>query len=1224
MRPQLLFIDPLTGVYTRANLHQRLQEEIERAARYDESFSLLLVDLDYFKSINDAFGYSRGDEVLAELAKRLQDGVRGSDILFRYGGDEFILLLPNTAKPQATALAERLLDAIQSSPFGGRPPVNLSLSIGVANFPGDGSTAEAIFEAADIRNHEAKRQGRGRVVGDSPAPPVELSFGDTSRLVERDEALRTLMRFLDMLPEGGQGILQIGGPAGSGRSCFLAETARMARLRGYQVIALHGGLAVKNRVYGAIARASKELGLPSPSAGIEAFGEALRSRIEDWGRTGVFITADNLFELDWATLELVYHLIFSSSIPTIGLAYALDPEIAPRVTPLDQAPLRMAITLAPLSESGLRIWLRSLLQWECPPEFITWLYQNTQGLPAEVQKVLPYLVERGILRRTDDGWRLSSDFDTHQIPGRVRPGVQNLPIPPSPFIGRDRELSEVQSILATGRMLTLIGPGGVGKTRLAIQAAAEMAERFPHGVFFVPLASTPSPEFLTAAIAEALGFSFYSQDNPQVQLINYLREKHLLLIFDNFEHLVAGAGILEDILASAPNVKLLVTSRVSLDLHEEMILEIRGMEYPQEPDPAKVEIYPAVQMFLQSARRVQPTFTPTEEDRAWIVKVCQSIDGSPLGIELASAWLRMLSCQEIAREMEKSLDFVATTKRNIPERHRSLRAVFESSWNLLAQDEKTLFARLAIFQGSFDREAAASVAGASLSALSALAQKSLLHRTPASRYSLHEVLKQYAAEKLAEMPEEQARMRQAHCDYYTEFLHQREETLKAERQKVVLAELTEEIDNLRAAWAFATEHEQFDLVKKAYESLYRYYEIHGLHQEGVDAMQRAVEAVKNSRQAIACTPTGKLLLANLQIRQGIFNTRMAHFDTAWDLYTQSKDLIADCKDTETLATLYLAMGTIEESRAHYSQAEEYCRLSYGYYESLGDQRGMAYVLNEASVVAYFQGNYAESKKHQQAALSILREMHDPWGISRTLINGANADAELGNFQEAVNQYEESLAIGQALNDRSGVSVLMNNLGDTARLLGNLPEAKRLIEQSVEICREIGDRYGAAVSLNNLADIAYVQGDYGTAELRATESLSIYQEIHSSLGTGYSCNQLSAVAVSLGQNDRARHFLRTALQSARDSNSSPLALETIVAVANLMAKQGQTLFAKALLLFASDHPAGSQDTEERAARVNKGIEGQLSPDEEQIASEKARSYNLETVINDLLKWVVSEA
>ncbi len=358
--------------------------------------------------------------------------------------------------------------------------------------------------------------------------------------------------------------------------------------------------------------------------------------------------------------------------------------------------------------------------------------------------------------------------------------------PPTPFVGREAELAEVARLLADPacRLLTIVGAGGIGKTRLALQSAIDHSAAFSHGVFFTPLAAVSSTEFLVPAIAESLAFQFFGRQDPKVQLLNYLREKNLLLVMDNFEHLAEGTELLTDILESAPGVKILVTSRVRLNHPQERLIEPQGLSFPTSEAAVgpEIENYSAVQLFLHSARRVHWGFALSETERPGVTHVCRLVEGMPLGVELAAAWVRVISPAEIAQEIERDLGFLATSLGGVPERHRSLRAVFDYSWKRLLEEERNVFRKLAVFRGGFDRAAAERVAGASLLNLSTLIDHSFLHRTPSGRYEVHELLRQYAEEDLRADGEDYEAAHDRHCAYYAEFLRQKEAPLKGADQ----------------------------------------------------------------------------------------------------------------------------------------------------------------------------------------------------------------------------------------------------------------------------------------------------------------------------------------------------------------------------------------------------------------------------------------------------------
>src|SRR5512135_1763447 len=416
----------------------------------------------------------------------------------------------------------------------------------------------------------------------------------------------------------------------------------------------------------------------------------------------------------------------------------------------------------------------------------------------------------------------------------------NLPVIPTPLIGRGREVAELSQLLRDPqcRLLTLVGPGGIGKTRLAIETASNLQDAFADGVHFVPLASANSARFIVPAIADSVGFAFHhaSHADPKTQLFDYLKEKQALLLADNLEQLLTEPDIelLAELLAHAPRVKLLVTSRESLGLQDEWVFEVQGLPVPESIDAEASAQNTSVELFLQRARRAYVGYNATPEDYPAIVRICQLVDGNPLGLELAAAWVRTLSCDEIAQEIERGMDFLSVSARDLPARHRSMRAVFDHSWKLLSEEEQGVLLRLSVFQGGFRREAAEVVAEATLSVLSTLVTKSLIRRSGAGRYDLHELIRQFAAEQFAERPEEQTATQARHGGYYLTFFSQADGRLRSSAQRETLAELTAEMDNFRSAWDWAVTHGEFTLIEQSMRTFFMLYDGRGWFQEGID------------------------------------------------------------------------------------------------------------------------------------------------------------------------------------------------------------------------------------------------------------------------------------------------------------------------------------------------------------------------------------------------------
>ncbi|HCB49019.1 MAG TPA: hypothetical protein DEP47_05740, partial [Chloroflexi bacterium] len=430
----------------------------------------------------------------------------------------------------------------------------------------------------------------------------------------------------------------------------------------------------------------------------------------------------------------------------------------------------------------------------------------------------------------------------------------NLPLPLTSFIGREDEIAEITGLLEEPhcRLLTLVGPGGIGKTRLALEVAqglvnpemdASTEPLFPNGVYLVALQPVALPDDIITTIASAIGFEFYQARDPKAQLYRYLAKKCLLLILDNFEHLLDAIELIEELLAKAPQVDLLVTSRSALNLVQEWLYHLEGMAYPQDGPIDAPEAFGAVQLFVERARRARHSFSLVEEGKH-VIQICQLVDGMPLGIELAAAWLRRLPCDEIAAELQRSLDILESDLHGLPDRHRSMRAVLSHSWSLLSREEREVLMKLSVFRGGFRREAAEYVASATLQNLSTLVDHSMLRLTITGRYEIHELQRQYAAEKLAERPELETAVRNRHCEYFADFMDQPPINLVGKRSKETMQALEADIDNIRLAWNWAVGQTRIRDLHRCIETMYWFSWFRAWPQDVKRAFRQAVGALR--------------------------------------------------------------------------------------------------------------------------------------------------------------------------------------------------------------------------------------------------------------------------------------------------------------------------------------------------------------------------------------------
>jgi predicted ATPase/DNA-binding SARP family transcriptional activator len=634
-----------------------------------------------------------------------------------------------------------------------------------------------------------------------------------------------------------------------------------------------------------------------------------------------------------------------------------------------------------------------------------------------------------------------------ELPIRMSPPRHNLPAQTTPFVGREEELAEISLRLQDPacRLLTLLGPGGIGKTRLALRLAEDLIAAeptcFEHGVFFVSLAPFRTAEGVVPAVAEALGYSFHTdvggsaQTTPRQQLLDYLKRKQLLLVMDNYEHLLVhgmpgggengsdGTCFVTDVLSTAPRVKILVTSRATLKVQGEHLYPLTGLQVPDVVVPTAADDwqtlrgYSAVELFIQGGQQVRPDFELQPQDLAHVAHICRLVQGMPLGILLAAAWVEMLPPEEIAAEIQQSLDFLETDLRDVPPRQRSIRAAFDHSWRLLEEREREVFQGLSVFQGGFTREAALEVVGASLRDLVSLSNRSLLRPSSPGRYELHELLRQYGAERLDGVAEHGEAVRDRHCAYYSAALERWAGELKGARQREALDEMDLDIENGRAAWTWAAAHGQVTRLAEGIEGIWLYHSQRLRLQEGEAAFLAAVRAL----EAID-SPEAQRLRATCLLMSSDFHTVQLRKDSSIELAQRGMAALQEL-----------------EAAGHDVRSE------------------MALAANcQARWKDWFAPDPLEAFQGHGRSVALYEELGDRWGLARALARLGYTAELLCRFGEAQKLCERSLVISQELGDRHGTADAMLTLGTISWVQGRLDEAHRLYRESLSICRALGD------------------------------------------------------------------------------------------------------------------------------------------------------------------------
>jgi predicted ATPase/class 3 adenylate cyclase len=705
----------------------------------------------------------------------------------------------------------------------------------------------------------------------------------------------------------------------------------------------------------------------------------------------------------------------------------------------------------------------------------------------------------------------------------------NLPIHLTSFIGREREIAEVRGLLSKARLLTLTGPGGAGKTRLALQVAADVLEEFKDGVWLVELAPVADPDLVAQTVASVVKV----REQPGRPILDTLRDnlqpKSMLLVLDNCEHLVAACARLADtLLRTCPNLRILATSREALGIAGETSWRVPPLALP-DPDhlPAleRLTAYAAVRLFIDRAVAVLPTFTVTNDNAPWIAQVCHRLDGIPLAVELAAVRVKGLSVEQIAARLDDRFRILTGGSRTGLPHHQTLRAAIDWSHDLLSDPERVVFRRLAVFAAGSTLEAAEAVCGGDgtdeaevLDLLLRLVDKSLLmaeEQDGKARYRLLETVHQYAQDRLQESGEVEA-VRRRHRDWYMGLAERAEPRLVGGEQAEWFNRLEVEHANLRSALTWSVASGGTEEALRFVGTLWRFWAVRGYFEEGRGWLEAALKGSSDASPAFR-------------------------------------------------AKALNAAGYLALSRGDHRTARSLLEDSLMIQRQLGQQAGVAIALSNLGAVAIQQGDHAAARSLLEEALTIRRQLGDKVDIAVSLNELGGAAVQQNDYTAARSLLEESLTIRRQLGDKAGIAVSLNNLGMVAIQQGDYAVARSLLEESLLLCREVGDRWLNAAALGTMGDLTIAQGELGVARSRYKESLAIYRQLEDKRGIASCLEGLATVAGLEGQHSRAARMFAAA-EALREGSGAPLSLSEQGGhdrrVATVRAALGEDAFASA--------------------------------------------------------------
>lgn len=847
-----------------------------------------------------------------------------------------------------------------------------------------------------------------------------------------------------------------------------------------------------------------------------------------------------------------------------------------------EAALRYAyrqIALDPFYEPAYRQAMRVQMGQGSRPQALT-LYEQLQQLLTDELGVSPDPETVSLWQQIKAGtWQLTP----------VRPTTSELhhfPTPLTPFVGRQDELNLITTHLTdpSCRVLTLLGPGGMGKTRLALQIGQQMSSgprRYQDGIYFIPLATVHDETLLISTISQRLGLRPEKQIPPWQQILTYLRDKEMLLVCDNFEQLIGSATLLATLSAAAPQVQLLITSREPLHIQAEWRVPIGGLDVSGSSQAA-------VDLFVHRARRMVPNFQLHPNDTAVILELGRLVEGMPLALEIAAAWVRVMEPAAILTETRRSLDFLASPLQDIPERHQSVRVVLAQSWQMLSAHLQQAMTRLALFPGDFALNAVLHLLpDVTMLDIATLLDKSLLIRLPHNRYTMHELLRQFAQQHpLTRRPE----FERAYVRYYLGLAAQQGEQLRGRDPQPALTLMQNELEHLRQAWQWGMAHQMVTDLDAAATGLARFYHLAGLFQEAerrfLDTLatvqtwgtttevtqlcsQLHVQAshflgqrgqyrpaIHHAQAAREMAAAADSLLARSYSLEGEWRRHLGQFSEANQLLSQALQLHDNTVPTGEVAHILNEIGFVHLNQSQYPVALYTFSQAHQIYEAVGDEPEISTTLGNIGYVYQLQANYPQAMAHLQQAMKLAEAIGYKQGIVKHGLGLGNVYMEQGNLAAARTAYENALQLAQGLGYVRGISNSLLQLGNVCANQGQFQEALQWFEQARAEAEKAGLRDLLALILGRQAIVLGRRGDNQAAIAYYEQAIQLCRELNNQTELGRNLSNLGNIYLRLGDIEQARQQFEAGLLVIQATGARQLVATTLLAIGNTHKRAGQ--------------------------------------------------------------------
>ncbi len=859
--------------------------------------------------------------------------------------------------------------------------------------------------------------------------------------------------------------------------------------------------------------------------------------------------------------------------------------------------------------------------------------EKIPDLPSEINQLILNLLSKNPDDRPDSAWDVYRAIETMidyednyliSLHADQKPAEQkhNLPRLPTSFIGRLKELEELDELLANPdtRLLTILGAGGMGKTRLSIEVGRAQLAHFEDGVYFIPLAALTDSDQIPPAIAEGVGLQFSQESEPRQQLLDFHKDKELLLVMDNYEHLLDGVEIISDILIAAGKVKVLATTRQKLGLSLEQLYRLEGLAAPgQRGDDS-------TRLFEERARQVLPSFAINQDNFPAVRQVVRYVGGMPLGIELAASWVEMMTIEEIAAEMQESLDFLESELQDLPERHRNMRAVIDQTWALLTFEERNAFKKFGVFRGRFTRAAVKEVTGIDAKLQRSLLNKSVIQRDQDGYYQIHELMRQYAEEKLAEDPEEHQHVQDLHADYFCSLMAQHGQRVLAGEHHLIAPVY----ENIREALIWSIARKKVSNFRISVVGLLFYYGYRGTIDDGANLMVTLIKELESFAQPgeeSGLVYAQSLLVLAYLYRRG-YESRFE--ETEYAIKEGLRFLQASRNFPREQAFLYVFIPWLNTS-SPIEENRHYFEIALNTYQELDDEWGIALAHDYWAWTQSNSGDALSAEPHHVEALKIYQKLKDGRGTAACLAGIGYALWTRHEYDKALNLIKEGANIIESLDLYNDKLIYYGSIIGLTMVMGDFNAAYELAKKGYMLVRKKGGRNGLLSMLVWMIRSSIELNKYEEAQTRRKELLNVYSEdyIDNPRISGFIYRTSGHLDLELNNPKKARLNYDKALANTRQAvaeNQVPAEIyivikyEIVIWIARWLKSVGRYLFAGEIAHFVNmyeDYPRDFYNIVRDYTLLLTGLEDHLSPEELTAAKGRSEKRELESTLEEML-------